>query len=85
MNLSIGGRYCSMITVDRGKASVLERRTAKTATAGESGTIGVNTFEIILKKDKDHRFPTNFGSSARSIPIFSEHAGQIEGRYTGTL
>jgi hypothetical protein len=30
--LSRGGRYCSIMTVERGKALVLERRTAKTAT-----------------------------------------------------
>lgn len=31
--LSRGGRYCSMMTVERGKAFVLERRMARTATA----------------------------------------------------
>lgn len=33
MNLSIGGRYCSITTVERGKAFVLERTMARTATA----------------------------------------------------
>lgn len=36
MNLSIGGRYCSIITVDRGNALVLERMIANTATAFQS-------------------------------------------------
>jgi len=81
INLSIGGRYCSMITVDGGKAFVLERKMAKTATAGPSMRI----FIRMIKNGANRRSQMIRESSAHSIPKFSDMMLSDERQSCGEL
>lgn len=67
-NASTGGRYCSIMTVDGGKALVSERRIASTATAVSGWREYVTKCVVQGVESTYHQFQKNLSSSARPIP-----------------
>ena len=68
IKVPIGGLYCSMTTVETGKALVLERKMARTATA-------MRTSMIILSQDEirnDHQSHWTCELFVLQIPMISE-------------
>lgn len=64
-----GGLYCSMTTVETGKASVLERKMARTATAVKASMI---IPYIIVEVGFNHQSRLTCEFSALQIPIISK-------------
>ena len=74
MTFPIGGRYCSMITVESGKAFVFERIRAKTATAAEK-TVSEHHADRLGVKYEYHLYRTFREYSCLRPPKLSAMSG----------